>query len=152
MPRTSTEGSCLIQLNEYETAPYFVQFSQNLTCNCQLISVYPPNLAELNLKLFCSDVQNNFRFSLGNFWGKCRNQQTTTCQVLAELNEIWSYLIFIKLYELWFGGKVALARCFGQFLHKKCKSLIENIHMVSTLVWENFCTPLTLVSSTIADF
>ena len=60
---------------------------------------FPPNLPELNLKLFCSDVQNNFRFSSGKFGGKHRNQQTITCQVLAELNKIWSCLIFIKLYR-----------------------------------------------------
>ena len=29
-----------VQLNEYETAPYFIQFSQNLTCDCLLISVF----------------------------------------------------------------------------------------------------------------
>ena len=45
-----------------------------------------------------SDVQNNFRFSSGKFGGKHRNQQTIICQVLAELNKIWSCLIFIKLY------------------------------------------------------
>ena len=32
----------LLQLNEYETAPYFIQFSQNLTCDCLLISVFSP--------------------------------------------------------------------------------------------------------------
>ena len=42
---------------------------------------------------------NNFRFSTGKFGGKHRNQQTITFQVLAELNKIWSYLIFIKLYS-----------------------------------------------------
>ena len=31
-----------VQLNEYETVPYFLQFSQNLTSNCLLISVYLP--------------------------------------------------------------------------------------------------------------
>ena len=41
---------------------------------------------------------NNFRFSSGKFGGKHRNQQTITCQVLTELNKIWSCLIFIKLY------------------------------------------------------
>ena len=40
----------------------------------------------LNLKLFCSDVQTNFRFSSGKFGGKHRNRQTITGQVLAELN------------------------------------------------------------------
>ena len=59
---------------------------------------FAPNLPELNLKLFSSDVQNNFKLSSGKFGAKHRNQQTITCQVLAELNKIWSYLIFIKLY------------------------------------------------------
>ena len=31
---------------------------------------FPLNLPELNLKLFCSDVQKNFRFSSGKFGGK----------------------------------------------------------------------------------
>ena len=59
---------------------------------------FAPNLPELNLKLFWTSEQNNFRFSSGKFGAKHRNQQTNTCQVLAELNKIWSCLIFIKLY------------------------------------------------------
>ena len=38
-------------------------------------------------------------FSSGKFGVKHRNQQTITCQVSAELNKIWSCLIFIKLYS-----------------------------------------------------
>ena len=57
------------------------------------------NLPELSLKLFFSDVQNNFKLSSGKFGAKDRNQQTITCQVLAELNKMWSCLIFTKLYE-----------------------------------------------------
>ena len=34
-----------IQLNEYETAPYFIQLSQNLTWDFLLISVYLPVFA-----------------------------------------------------------------------------------------------------------
>ena len=56
------------------------------------------NLPELSLKLFWTSVENNFRLSSGKFGAKHRNQQTITCQVLAELNIIWSCLIFIKLY------------------------------------------------------
>ena len=59
---------------------------------------FAPNLPELNQKLFCSDVQNKFMLSSGKFGAKNRNQQTITCQVLAELNKIWSCLIFIQLY------------------------------------------------------
>ena len=40
-----------------------------MACDCLLISVFSPNLPELNLKLFCSDVQNNFRFSSDKFEG-----------------------------------------------------------------------------------
>ena len=31
-----------VQLNKYETVPYFLQLSQNLTMDCLLISVYLP--------------------------------------------------------------------------------------------------------------
>ena len=54
----STAMYCIfLQLNEYETAPYFVQFSQNLTCNCLLNFVFFPKftLAEPKIALFwCS--------------------------------------------------------------------------------------------------
>ena len=33
----------IIQLNKYETAPYFLQLSQNLTSDCLLISVFLPS-------------------------------------------------------------------------------------------------------------
>ena len=59
---------------------------------------FSPNLPKLNLKLFCSDVKNKFRFSSGKFEAKHRNQLTIICQVLAELFKIWSCLIFIQLY------------------------------------------------------
>ena len=36
------EAAHKIQLNDYETAPYFIQFSQNLTCDCLLISEFSP--------------------------------------------------------------------------------------------------------------
>ena len=35
---------------------------------------FAPNLPELYLKLFCSDVQNNFRLSSGKFGAKQRNR------------------------------------------------------------------------------
>ena len=60
---------------------------------------FAPNLPELSLKLFWTSEQNNFGFSSGKFGAKHRNQQTITCQVLAESNKIWSCLIFIKLYK-----------------------------------------------------
>ena len=46
-----------IQLNEYETASYFIRFSQNLTFDCLLISVFCPEFtwAEPKIVLFyCS--------------------------------------------------------------------------------------------------
>ena len=56
---------------------------------------FSPNLPELNQKLFWKSEQNNYRLSSGKFGEKHRNQQTFTGQVLAELNKIWSCLIFI---------------------------------------------------------
>ena len=41
-PKIWRQIVCLIKLNQYETAPYFIQFSKNLTCNCLLISVFCP--------------------------------------------------------------------------------------------------------------
>ena len=35
-------GNKTVQLNEYETAPYFIQLSQKLTYDCLLISVFSP--------------------------------------------------------------------------------------------------------------
>ena len=40
----------LVQLNEYETGPYFIQLSQNLTSDCLLISVYLPVFTRCNHK------------------------------------------------------------------------------------------------------
>ena len=92
-----------IQLNEYETAPYFIQFSRNLTSDCLLISVLYPEFTwaePWNYFEHQNKTISNFRFSSGKFGGKNRNQQTITCQVLAELNKIWSCLIFIRLYKV----------------------------------------------------
>ena len=37
------EENIIVQLNEYETAPYFIQLSQNLTyVDCLLITMYLP--------------------------------------------------------------------------------------------------------------
>ena len=64
-----------VQLNQYETAPYFSQFSQNLTFYCLLISVFYlvstwiyHNLSDLKLKLFSTSKEFNFRFRSGKFW------------------------------------------------------------------------------------
>ena len=85
---------------------------------------FPPNFPELNLELFCSDVQNNFRFSSSKFRGKHRSQQTITCQVLAELNKLWSCLIFIKLYRCAYTYQALCTRfviLFCQNIKTKCK-------------------------------
>ena len=57
----------LVQLNEYETAPYFLQLSQNMTSDCLFNFVFSSNLPELHRKLFYFDVQNNFRHKTGKF-------------------------------------------------------------------------------------
>ena len=47
LPMFSIILPLFLQLNECETAPYFIQFSQNLTCNCLLILCFPPNYPKL---------------------------------------------------------------------------------------------------------
>ena len=44
-------------LNQYETTPYFLQLSQNLTSYCLLIFVYLPVFAQCGHKIV---LQNNF--------------------------------------------------------------------------------------------
>ena len=76
-----------VQLNEYKTAPYLFNSAKTGHVIVCWFLCFSPNLPELNLTLFCSNVQNNFKFSPGKFGGKHRNQQTITSQVLAELNK-----------------------------------------------------------------
>ena len=53
-----------LQINKNETAPHFIQLSQNLTSDCLLTSVYLLVFTSfciiLIIKLFCFDLQNNF--------------------------------------------------------------------------------------------
>ena len=89
--KTDINYHFLIQLNEFNSAKTWHVIVWWFLC-------FSPNLPKLNLKLFCSDVKNKFRFSSGKFEAKHRNQLTIICQVLAELFKIWSCLIFIQLY------------------------------------------------------
>ena len=62
-----------LQLNEYETAPYFIQSSQNLTCDCSLITELQKNWVEKLLYVPDNDkkggkmYQNTKRFSAVDF-------------------------------------------------------------------------------------
>ena len=99
---------------------------------------FAPNLPELSLKLFWTLEQNNFWLSSGKFGAKHRNKQTITCQVLAELNEIWSCLIFIKLYE---SSSKRLNIDFG------CLDFIEQVHTYILQFQVSQFTCLTLFMS-----
>ena len=85
-----------IQLYECEKGPYFIQFSQNLRCDCLLIFVFSQEFTWAEPKIVLFNVQNNFRFISGKFGGKYRNRKTITFKVMAELNKIWNSLIFIE--------------------------------------------------------
>ena len=56
-----------VQLNDYETDPYFLQLSQNMATNYLFDFVFSPvltsylNLPVLRQKMFCFDVLNNFQ-------------------------------------------------------------------------------------------
>ena len=51
--------SFYIQLNEYETVPYLLQLSQNLTSDCLLVSVFT-SFPWCDHKIVLFDLQNNF--------------------------------------------------------------------------------------------
>ena len=49
-----------LQLNKYETAPNFIQFSQNLTCDCLFISVFFPESTSTDHKIVLNDRTEQF--------------------------------------------------------------------------------------------
>ena len=73
----------VVQLNEYETDPYFHQLGQNMVTNCLFTFVFSPFLPVLRQKLFCFDVQNNFRHKTGKNGEKHKSKQAIACHVLA---------------------------------------------------------------------
>ena len=82
-----------------EMVPYFFQFSQNLTSDCLLISVYLPVFAWFDHKivLFWSAGQ----FYDHNMWkkvktGKKQKSTNNPMPTLAWWYKIWTCLIFIK--------------------------------------------------------
>ena len=59
-----------VQLNKYETAPHFSiksKLDMQLFVGFCVLPRFYLHLLDLNLKLFCFDVQNNFRFRSGKF-------------------------------------------------------------------------------------
>ena len=109
---------------------------------------YAPNLPELNPKLFCSDVQNNFRFSSGKLRGKHRNQQTITCQVFAELNIIWSCLMFIKSCSTWLEIQNTNSLFIGEKKESFCLSTWERKKMSESIFhWINWINGISLKST-----
>jgi hypothetical protein len=72
-----------LQLNEYETDPYFLQLSQHMTSDCLFTFVFFPNLPVLHGKLLYYDVQNNFWSKTGKFGGKHKSKQTIAYRILA---------------------------------------------------------------------
>ena len=97
-----------LQLNQDETAPYFLQLSQNLTLHCLLIYLNFPEFPSFCMMWSknCSEDQNetilwSHHAKTGEFREIQLNQQTIRCQVLAWVQKIWSCLLFIKLYTFW---------------------------------------------------
>ena len=48
--------SAYVQLNEYETPPYFIQLSQNLMSDCLLICVFLPVFLQIKTKQFYDHI------------------------------------------------------------------------------------------------
>ena len=93
--------TCLqqVQLNEYETAPNFIQLSQNLTRDCLLISVFLPVFTSFawcdhKIVLFWSAEQ--YYDHITQKWVKTQKSTNNQCQFLAWLKKIWNCVIFIS--------------------------------------------------------
>ena len=78
------------QLNEYETAPDFLQLSQNMTSDCLFTFVFSPVFTWIYLfcALNCSEHQNKTIFSAkqensGRIREKHKSKHTICCHVLA---------------------------------------------------------------------
>ena len=56
-----------VQLNKYETAPYLIQLSKNMTSDCVDLCFYQ-FLHDVTMKLFCFDLQNNFMITSCKNW------------------------------------------------------------------------------------
>ena len=97
-----------VQLDKYETAPYFFYQTNTIYilditsfANFCVFPHFSLNLPELNLKIFWTAEENNFRFSSGKFREKRGKTQKSTNNLMSSfglIEKIWSCLIFIKLY------------------------------------------------------
>ena len=88
-----------LQVNEYETAPYFIQLNQNLTSDCMLISVFLPVFAWCDHKIV---QQINSKQAYDHIMQKLVKQlvitQKSTNNPMSSfglIKEIWNCLIFI---------------------------------------------------------
>jgi hypothetical protein len=94
----------VVQLNEYETDPYFLQLSPNMATECFFTFVFFPVLAWIYLfcaKKYFVDVQNNFQVRTGKnvkvnkqslliFWLNWRKY--------GAVNKFFCLSVFIFLY------------------------------------------------------
>ena len=81
----------------------FFLLNQNLTYDCCWFLCFYLNLPDLNLKLFWTSKQNNFRFWSGKFSQIQVKTQKSTNNPMSSfglIEKIWSCLIFMKLYVL----------------------------------------------------
>ena len=100
-----------VQLNKYETAPNFIQVSQNLTLDCLLIllnfPVFTKLLHDLIIKLFCFDLQNHFMIR------SCKNcVKTGKFSQINKQSNVKFWLIWLK-----FGAVSYLLSCTYNVLH-----------------------------------
>ena len=137
--------------NEYETAPYFIKFSHNLTYDCWLISVFSPKLPELNLKVVCTDVKfwlNWIKYGAVSYSLSCMTYARVLMQKLFKncLHLLYfTFVIVVPLRLLVFGifsgatnyyffnissvsMKLVIIRCRNSLLHinKKISSNVNS--------------------------
>jgi hypothetical protein len=79
-------GRFITTLNEYETAPYFLQLSQNMTSNCLFTFVFFPVLTCFAQKIVFLVFRTIFgakQVNSGKNGEKLKSKQTISCNVLA---------------------------------------------------------------------
>ena len=115
----------MLQLNKYETA-------QNFTSSCIVLQI------KTILWSHHARTGKNREIQL--------NQQTIPCQVLAQLNKIWSCLIFITPYFLFLGRNRSSGGKWARTINPKMqeKKSLKEVWQKTWKVFRHFCNIIDL--------
>ena len=103
--RESAQEIDLVQLNEYETNPYFLQIFQSNTTVCLIIYMFCKSCKVVNLKLFKKESKQKMtqeskqkQFHFTTMFATLTKHVNPHCRELEILKKIQICLAFIQLY------------------------------------------------------